>query len=235
MLSKEELLRQKADIKKKIWDIEQTLKNKSFVSSVDFSSMYPSIIRLLNASIESLVGFLDDDPIAYRTIGLSKTVREAKEISKEQVKTILADSKYVHFVGKQDEKVSLRRDIYAGKYNYSQIEEITETPFERYFLASMGLFDASEIKMKFQGKIYNVEELNSYFKEMGYTVSGSGAVYRKTLADDPEKIELGLIPSYLEFLFKERKSVKKEMLFHYKNKLLLQKFKMAAEADGLLK
>ena len=89
--------------------------------------------------------------------------------------------------------------------------------------------------MKNKGKIYNVEELNSYFKEMGYTVSGSGAVYRKTLADDPEKIELGLIPSYLEFLFKERKSVKKEMLFHYKNKLLLQKFKMAAEADGLLK
>ena len=77
--------------------------------------------------------------------------------------------------------------------------------------------------------------LNSYFKEMGYTVSGSGAVYRKTLAADPEKIELGLIPSYLEFLFKERKSVKKEMLFHYKNKILLQKFKMAAEADGLLK
>ena len=40
---------------------------------------------------------------------------------------------------------------------------------------------------------------------MGYTVSGSGAVYRKTLAADPEKVELGLIPSYLEFLFQKNK------------------------------
>lgn len=232
MATKEELLEQRAKIKKKMWTLEQKLKDKSFVSSVDFASMYPSVIRLLNASIESLVGFLDDDPIAYRTLGLSKTVRDAKEISKEQVKTVLADSKYVQFVGKQEEKVSLRRDIYAGKYDDASIEEITETPFERFFLASMGLFDDSEVMMKFQGKVYSVGELNAYFKEMGYSVSGSGAVYKRSVGENGE---LGLIPSYLEFLFMERKKVKKEMFFHYKNKLLLTKFKMAAEADGLYK
>lgn len=232
-MDKEELLEKRAEIKKKIWDVEQKLKDKAFVSSVDFASMYPSVIRLLNASIESLVGFLDDDPIAYRTLGLSKTVKDAKDISKELVKTSINNSKYVKFVGKNEEKVSLRRDIYNGKYTDASIEEITETPFERFFLASVGLFDADDVMMKFQGKVYSVAELNKYFKDMNYTVSGSGAVFRRSLNDDKDNPELGLIPSYLAFLFAERKKVKKEMFFHYKNKLLLQKFKQAAEQDGL--
>lgn len=229
-MTKEELLDKRAKIKKAIWDLEKKLKDKAFVSSVDFASMYPSVIRLLNAAIESLVGFLDDDPIAYRELGLSKTVRNAKEASKELVNGQLADSRYVKFVGKQEEKISLRRDIYNGDYAEASIEEITETPFERYFLACVGLFDADEVLMKFQGKIYTVNELNAYFKEMDYSVSGSGAVFKRSVGENGE---LGLIPSYLAFLFKERKSVKKSMAVNYKNKILLQKFKQAAEADGM--
>lgn len=213
-----------------MWAIEEKLKNKSFVSSVDFASMYPSIIRLLNASIESLVGFLDDDPIAYRMLGLSKTVKESKDISKEQIRTELANSKYVHFVGKKEEKISLRRDIYNGKYGDADINEITETPFERYFLASMGLFDADEITMKFQGKIYTITELNQYFKDQDYSVSGSGAVYKRSVGENGE---LGLIPSYLEFLFAERKKVKKEMFKAYHDGMVLKKFKQACIDDGI--
>lgn len=229
-MDKKTLLEKRAKIKQLLWEIEEKLKDKTFVSSVDFASMYPSVIRLLNAAIESLVGFLDDDPIAYRELSLSQTVKDAKDISKELVKTSLKDSRYVKFVGKDEEKISLRRDIYNGKYDDATIEEITETPFERFFLASVGLFDADEVMMKFQGKVYSVKELNQYFKDMDYTVSGSGAVYKKSVGENGE---LGLIPSYLEFLFNERKKVKKEMFFHYKNKLLLQKFKMAAEKDKI--
>lgn len=232
-MNKEQLLDKRTEIKKKLWELEKKLKNRTFVSSVDFSSMYPSVIRLLNASIESLVGFLDDDPVAYRELGLSKKVRDAKDISKELVKTDLKNTEYVKFVGKQEEKISLRKEIYDGKYDDATIDEITETPFERYFLACVGLFDANKIKMKFQGKEYSVAELNKYFKKMDYSVSGSGSVYKRSVTEGQE--ELGLIPSYLEYLFYERKSVKREMLKHFKQKIILQKFKQAAEADGLLK
>ena len=230
--TKEQLLEARRKVKDLIWELEKKLKDKAFVSSVDFASMYPSVIRLLNASIESLVGFLDDDPIAYRELGLSKTVRAAKDTSKALVNGALADSRYVKFVGKNEEKISLRREIYNGDYNEVPIEEITETPFERYFLACVGLFDATEVMMKFQGNIYTVAELNKYFKEMDYSVSGSGAVFKRSVGDNGE---LGLIPSYLAFLFSERKKVKKSMAVNYKNKILLQKFKQAAEADGAWK
>jgi hypothetical protein len=148
------------------------------------------------------------------------------------VKGILKDSEYAHYVGKDEPRLALRRDIYSGKYDQADIEEITETPFERFLLAKLGIFDADQITMKFQGKIYTINELSDYLKSMDYTLSGSGAVYKKSVG---ENNELGLIPSYLEYLFRARKSVKKEMLFHFKNKMILTKFKMAAEADGLLK
>ena len=185
------------------------------------------MIRLLNASIENLVGFLDDDPIVYRTLGMSKPFQDSKEKSKELCRTTLKDSDYVKFVGKNEDKVALRRDIYAGKYADAEIEEITETPFERFFLATMGLFDADEVLIKFQGKPYTVNELNKYLEENNLSVSGSGAVYKKD--------EQGLIPSYLEYLFKTRKSVKKKMFHHYHNKTVLQKFKNACIEDGLYK
>ena len=227
MATQEELLKRREEIKARMYEIEDTLKDKTFVSSVDFASMYPSVIRLLNASIENLVGFLDDDPVVYRTLGMSEPFRESKERSKELCKTTLKDSDYVKFVGKNEDKVALRRDIYQGKYADADITEITETPFERYFLATMGLFDADEIMMKFQGQMYSVNELNQLFEEKNYSVSGSGSVYSKD--------EQGLIPSYLEYLFYERKKVKKEMFHHYHNKTVLQKFKNAAMEDGLLK
>jgi len=176
------------------------------------------------------VGFLDDDPIAYRELGLSETSRIAKDESKELVNGALADSKYVKFVGKNEEKIALRKKLYAGEYANSTIDEITETPFEKYFLGCLGIFDPDEITLKFQGKVYTVTELHKYFKQMNYSVSGSGSVYKRSVGDDGE---LGLIPAYLEFLFNERKRVKKSMMKHYKNKLLLQKFKLAAEADKL--
>lgn len=91
----------------------------------------------------------------------------------------------------------------------------------------MGVFDPEEVMLKFQGKVYSALELQALFKENNYSVSGSGAVYKK---DEP-----GLIPSYLAYLFNERKRVKREMMEHYKKKILLQKFKMACEADGLWK
>jgi len=86
--------------------------------------------------------------------------------------------------------------------------------------------------MTFHGKEYTVTELNKYFKDIGYTVSGSGAVFKKSVTEGKE--ELGLIPSYLEFLFNERRAVKKSMAQNYKHKILLQKFKQSAEADGIL-
>jgi hypothetical protein len=176
-----------------------------------------------------LVGFLDDDPIAYRKVGLSKTFLDSKEKSKELVKTTLTDSRHVKFVGKNDEKVSLRLDLYAGKYDESTIDDITETPFERYFLASMGVFDPDQTEIKFQGKIYTVAQLNKYFKEMNYSVSGSGSVFEKTGKDGKQ----GLIPSYLEYMFVERKIQKKAAFGHFKNKNTLQRFRKAAIADGL--
>jgi hypothetical protein len=52
---------------------------------------------LLNASIENLIGFLDDDPIAYRKVGLSDIVKNSKVRSKELVKGPLKDSKYTKY------------------------------------------------------------------------------------------------------------------------------------------
>jgi len=177
-----------------------------------------------------LVGFLDDDPIAYRKLGLSQTIEDAKDASKELTKTSLKSSRYVKFVGKHEDKVSLRKDIYEGKYEDATIDDITETPFERYFLACVGIFDTDDVFIKFQGKEYSVTDLRALFKEKDYSVSGSGSVYRRTLGENGE---LGLIPTYLQYLFEERRRVKKEMFIHYKNKLLLQKFKQAAKADGV--
>jgi len=231
-MNKEEIILKIAEKKKLLWDIEQELKKKSLVSAVDFSSMYPNVLRLLNASIESLVGFLDDDPIAYRQIGLSNNVREAKEKSKILTKTTLINSEYVKYVGNKEEKLALRLDIYDGKYQESAIEDITETPFERYFLACMGVFDPDGVTIKFRGKIYSVTDLRNYFKAMDWSVSGCGAVFRNSVSENGEQ---GLIPSYLGYLFNERKKVKKEMAVNFKHKILLEKFKIAADKDKLLK
>jgi len=227
-----EELKEKRDLlKQQIWTLEQDLRNKSYVSSVDFQSMYPSVIRLLNASIESLVGFLDDDPIAYRKLGLSKIIEDAKEASKDLMRGSLKDSRFVKFVGNQEEKLSLRKELYAGKYEDVTIEDITETPFERYFLACVGIFDPDEVFIKFQGEDYSVTELRALFKVKDYSVSGSGAVFSKTVN---EKGDLGLIPTYLTYLFEERKRVKRSAAVNFRNKLLLQKFKNAALSDGIL-
>lgn len=229
-MTQEELLTKRKAIKKQMWDIEKILKDKTFVSSVDFASMYPSVIRLLNASIENLVGFLDDDPIAYRKLGLSETVSNSKIKSKELVKGALKDSKYTKYVGKNEEKIAMRKDIYEGKYAGADVTDICETPWERYFLAIMGIADAETEIFVFQGQEYTALELQSYLAENDLSLSGSGAVYVKPGEDNSKQ---GLIPSYLEYLFNERKSVKKIMGGHYRNKILLQKFKNAAIADGL--
>lgn len=39
MTTQEELLKRKAEIKARMYEIEDTLKNKTFVSSVDFASI----------------------------------------------------------------------------------------------------------------------------------------------------------------------------------------------------
>ncbi len=229
-MTQEELLERRAKIKKKMWDIEQVLKDKTFVSSVDFASMYPSVIRLLNASIENLIGFLDDDPIAYRKLGLSETVKNSKVRSKELVKGSLKDSKYTRYVGNNEEKIAMRKDIYNGKYSDFNLDEITETPWERYFLAILNIVDPDDEYFIFQGQEYSATELQAYLEENDYSLSGSGAVYKKPGENNENQ---GLIPSYLEYLFLERKKVKKIMGGHYRNKILLQKFKNAALADGL--
>ena len=191
---------------------------------------YPSVIRLLNASIENLVGFLNDDPIVYRKLGLSDTVVNSKIKSKDLVKGSLKNSKYTEFVGKNEEKIAMRKDLYEGKYADASIEEITETPWERYFLAIMGIADADVETFTFKGVEYTANELHAYLEENDYSMSGSGAVYRNAGEDNEHQ---GLIPSYLTYLFEERKNVKKIMFLHYKNKILLQKFKQAAIEDGL--
>jgi len=229
-MTQEELLEKRTKIKKQMWDIEQVLKDKTFVSSVDFASMYPSVIRLLNASIENLVGFLDDDPIAYRKLGLSDTVKNSKVRSKELVKGVLKDSKYTKYVGKNEEKIAMRKDIYEGKYDGANVNDICETPWERYFLAIMGIADAEIETFVFQGQKYTALELQAHLEANDLSLSGSGAVYVKPGDNNSKQ---GLIPSYLEYLFKERKSVKRQMNIHYKNKILLQKFKNAAIEDKI--
>ena len=231
-MTKKELIEKRNKVKQKMWDIEKILKNKTFVSSVDFASMYPSVIRLLNASIENLVGFLNDDPIVYRKLGLSDTVSNSKVRSKDLVKGTIKNSKYTKFVGKNEEKIALRRDLYAGKYSEASIEDITETPWERYFLSIMGIADADVETFTFKGIEYTANELQAYLKEHDYSMSGSGAVYRNAGENNEHH---GLIPSYLEYLFEERKSVKKIMFEAYKKKILLQKFLIAAQSDGLYK
>ena len=163
---------------------------------------------MLNASIENLIGFLDDDPIAYRKVGLSDIVKNSKVRSKELVKGILKNSKYAQFVGKDEDKVALRRDIYNGKYKDMNVNEITETPWERFFLASMNIINADEEYFTFQGKEYSATEFQQFLKENDYSMSGSGAIYQNPGKDNEYQ---GLIPSYLEYLFLERKKVKKIM------------------------
>ena len=191
-MTQEELLSRRKDIKKQMWDIEKILKDKTFVSSVDFASMYPSVIRLLNASIENLVGFLDDDPIAYRKLGLSDTVKSSKIRSKDLVKGSIKNSKYVEFVGKNEEKIAMRKDIYEGKYKDFNVDEITETPWERYFLAIMGIIDADSEYFMFQGQEYSANELQAHLEENDLSLSGSGAVYVKPGENNENQ---GLIPS----------------------------------------
>lgn len=224
-MTKEELLAEKAKIKKEIWDIEEELKDMSLVSSVDFASMYPSIIRLLNASIENLIGFIDDDPVAYRKLSLSRTVAEGKKRSKELLKGDLVNSRFAAFVGNKEERLAMRLDLYNGKYDDASIDEVTETPFERYFLAGLGIYDPDEVTIKFMGEEITVTEFQKFLKDNNCSVSGSGAVYKRDVK--------GLIPSYLEYLFFERKKVKKKMLHHFHNIQVLKKFMMAAEKDGL--
>jgi len=43
LATQEELLEKRAKIKKRMYEIEDVLKDKTFVSSVDFASMYPSV------------------------------------------------------------------------------------------------------------------------------------------------------------------------------------------------
>lgn len=94
----------------------------------------------------------------------------------------------------------------------------------------MGIADAEIETFKFQGQEYTALEFQSYLKKNDLSLSGSGAVYIKPGKDNSKQ---GLIPSYLEYLFNERKTVKKIMGTHYRNKILLQKFKDAAFADGI--
>lgn len=234
-MTKEELLEKRKELKARMYEIEDVLKDKSFVSSVDFASMYPSIIRLLNASIENLVGFLDNDPIAYRKLGITKKIKEASKKSKELSRTTLKNTRYGKFVGDGDDRVSLRRDIYSGIFDDAEIEEISETPFERYFLAIM--FGDENETFEFQDKVFTAKEFQAFLKENHYSLSGSGAVYKNYIEKDGDKNvnEQGLIPSYLAYLFYERKKVKKTLFFHYKHRILLEKFEQAAKADGLWK
>lgn len=190
---------------------ENDIIKHSYTASVDFSSMYPSIIRLLNAGIETLVGFLDDDPLASRNLK-SKSIFNEEMLKKgrKDVLSQLGPTRYEEFVDfKSDMFVSLRKHIYDGAFDGATIEDIAETPFEKYFLARMGIFDENEVTMKFEGVTYTVKELYDYFEKMDYAVSGAGAVFSK-------KVQ-ALIPSYLEFLYDERKITKKKMAFYEKH------------------
>ena len=42
-MTKTQLLDRKKQIKARMWEIEDVLKDKTFVSSVDFASMYPGV------------------------------------------------------------------------------------------------------------------------------------------------------------------------------------------------
>jgi len=223
MSSINDLLKRKKEIERRLLEIEEELKDNSYVDVIDFSSMYPSILRILNASIENLVGFLDDDPIAYRRLDGTDIMKSYKEKSHQLLKTKYKDIKFTKFVGKKEDKLALRLDLYEGKFKDKPISEMTETPFERYFLA-LKLGDTKE-KFKFQGKEYNAFELREYFKKNHLSISGSGAVYKAYREGKDDKLKQGLVPSYLTFLYRERKRVKKEMNEHEHKKILLERIR----------
>jgi DNA polymerase elongation subunit (family B) len=229
---RDELLKKRRNIDKKMYDIEKILGNKCYTAAVDFSSMYPSIFRLLNISIENLVGFLDNDPIAYRNLGLTDKTLKYEEKSKELLKTTLKNTKFKKFV-KDDKKVALRLDIYNKKFENATIEEIAETPFEKYFLSL--LIGDNSIKFKFQNKEFTAQELQEYLKKHNLSISGSGAIFKNYIESMENKNinSQGLVPNYLAFLFKERKKVKKDLKTHYKRRILLEKFKNVAIKNGL--
>jgi len=210
-----ELKKRKKELEKKLFDIEKEMEWRSYVSSVDFSSMYPSIIRFLNISIENLVGFLDDNPVAYRKLNLSEIVQRYMEKTQEERKKFkrLNVAKFSKCgMSDGDNRLTLRIDLYKGVFNDADIDEITETPFEKYMLGVLGLYDPRKIEIKFQGKIWTVSKLYKYFKKMNYSVAGSGAVFNRN--------KQGVVPSYLEYIYYERKKVKKKMesAFHlYQN------------------
>ena len=55
MSKREKLLAERAKIKQQIWDLEQNLKNKSFVSSVDFASIKWYVASLGNKGMKKSV------------------------------------------------------------------------------------------------------------------------------------------------------------------------------------
>jgi DNA polymerase elongation subunit (family B) len=231
---RKELLKKRNEIDKKMFEVEKTLGNKCYTASVDFSSMYPSIFRLLNISIENLVGFLDNNPIAYRKLGNTEKVLKYEEKSKDMLKTTLKNTKFKKFV-KDDKKVALRLDLYKGKFKNASIDEIAETPFEKYFLAL--LTGDETLKFKFQDKEFTAKELQKYLKENHLSISGSGAIFKNYIEEleDKNPNRQGLVPNYLAFLFKERKKVKAKLKEHYKRRVLLEKFENVAKANGIFK
>ena len=219
-----ELQKKKKELEKKLYDVEKDIEWRRYVLSVDFSSLYSSIIRFLNISIENLVGFLDDNSIAYRKLNLSNIVQkymEKTQVERNKYKNLKVSKFSKCGMSDGDNRLTLRIDLYKGVFDDANIYEITETPFERYMLGVLGLYDPRKIKIKFQGKEWTVANLYKYFKKMNYSVAGSGAVFSRN--------KQGVVPSYLEYIYYERKKVKKKMeaKFHlYQN---LEKIKNIME------
>jgi len=232
-MNNEELLKleqQELELEEELYELEQELQNSVFQGVIDYSSMYPSILRLLNAGLDTLVGFLDNDPIAYRLIGHTEKTNykeESKKLLKEQK---YRDSKYIKFVGKNETNLALRIKLYNHEFDDKSIDDICETPFERYFLALIK-GDTTQ-KFKFQDKEYNAFEFYNMLRENNYTLSASGAIYKRFIEKDDDPDNQALVPSYMSFLFKERKRIKKIKLKYHKKQSALEKLKIFLEENN---
>lgn len=107
-------------------------------------------------------------------------------------------------------------------------EKIYSEPERNMFLSDIKKIDEETYKKLLNPdlameSIINKEINNSYFKENNISLSGSGYMFKKD--------SKGFLPSIMEHVYNQRKSIKKEMLMHESN---VEKLKAEIHKRGLI-
>ena len=107
-------------------------------------------------------------------------------------------------------------------------EKIYSEPERNVFLSDIKKIDEDTYKKLLNPdlameSIINKEINNSYFKENNISLSGSGYMFKKD--------SKGFLPSIMEHVYNQRKSIKKEMLMHESN---VEKLKAEIHKRGLI-